>query len=67
MKIPYFDIHIVKGRNVVTEAQLERGKRENGVRNDQLKEYERKNNLRNKMMEKLLDKIEHLKGLLRGK
>lgn len=61
MKLPYFDIHIVKGRNVVTEAQLERGRCENNLRNDQLKEYERKNTLRNKMVEKLLDKIEHLK------
>jgi hypothetical protein len=51
MKLPFLDVHIVRGKNVVTEAQLKKG------------EYE--NNLRNKMVQNLLDKIEHLKGLLR--
>ncbi len=53
MKLPFIDIHIVKGRNVVTEEQLERGKREN--------------DLRNKMVKKLLDQIGQLKEQLRQK
>lgn len=53
MKLPFFDIHIAKGRNVVTDGQL--------------KNQEYKNKLRNKMVENLLEKIEHLKGLLKEK
>ena len=60
MKLPYFDIHIVKGRNVVDDGQLKE-------QTEHEKEQEYKDKLRNKMVEKLLDKIEHLKGLLNPK
>jgi len=53
MKLPYFDIHIVRGRNVVTDEKLA--------------EQEKTRKIRNKSTEHLLDKIEHLKELLKNK
>jgi len=53
MKLPYLDIHIVRGRNVVTDEKLA------------VQEKTRK--IRNKGTEHLLDKIQHLKDLLRDK
>ena len=53
MKLPFLDIHIVRGRNVMTDGQL--------------KEQKHKDYVRNKQTSLLLDKIDHLKGLLRQK
>lgn len=53
MKLPFIDIHIVRGRNVVTDGQL--------------KEAEETNDLRNRKVVVLMDKIEHLKKLLKDR
>jgi len=53
MKLPFIDIHIVKGRNVITDGQL--------------KEKAESKYIQNKQVGHLLDKIEHLKELLRNK
>lgn len=60
MKLPFIDIHIVKGSYVLTDEDLINLA-------DEMKEQKAKNKLRNKMVEKLLDKIEHLKEQLRQK
>jgi hypothetical protein len=51
MKLPFIDIHIVRGRNVVTDEKLV--------------EQEKTKKLRDKTVSNLLDKIDHLKGLLK--
>lgn len=60
MKLPFVDIHLIKGRNVLTDEQL-------CLTVSGLKAQEEMNDLRNRKMAVLLDKIEHLKGLLRQK
>lgn len=53
MKLPFVDIHIVRGRNVVKDGQLE--------------ERKRSKHIQDRQVANLLDKIEHLKELLRQK
>ena len=53
MKIPFLDLYVVRGKNVLTDVQL--------------KEIDYRNKMRNIKTAKLLDKIEHLKLKLKNK